>query len=1059
MEEPELTSSLLMRVAGWQVMKQARALQASGAVRESDWTPPRLAGLVREGPTAYRTGLVLRNAIDVDTLCSCRQARREGVICAHAVAVGLDWLAKQDAVARTSSAARAPQRSTQAADRGGVAPLGPNARVSPPSSSPRRSLRRAASGETAEEIELHILFPPNLAEAMSRGKVMLVFEAGRGGRRVPLNMLPLDVPFRLTPADAAVIETIETLTADGAPAMLLMGGSELGRLLPRLAGHPRMTLGRGSSLEVGTEAVSWAMRATLEASGEITLRLEGAMPAVLAAGGADWCLRGNRLQPLQLPDAARDLARGPVRLLRTQVPAFLSRDWPVLVAGGQAQANFELSDFVLETRPPRFRLRLLGSLARIEARLTCDYAGRAVVPARSAGEPDCFPDASSPTRYTMRDIQAEQAAVGRLARCGFAGPDAKGCHLIEGETAVLNFFAREFPRLQREWDVDLEERLDGAAKAKLEPIEPRLVMTPSGEQWFDLSVSFASAGGERFSDADIQRLVLAGQSHVRLRNGRLGLIDTGAVEELQEVLRDCEPEQSGQGYRLAKAHAGFVASTLRERGGWSPQGLGAWLDRVARPGGAAVGECPPLGSLESVLRPYQKQGVAWLMFLRRHGFGGILADEMGLGKTLQTLACLAGDVRVGPSLVVCPTSLVFNWVAEAARFVPHLKVLPLQGEERHARFAVVAESDLVITSYALIRRDLDRYCGIEFDTVVLDEAQHIKNRETQNAQAVKAIRARHRLVLTGTPIENSVLDLWSIFDFLMPGYLGGARDFRERYEIPITRDRDSAVQSRLARRVRPFLLRRVKREVAPDLPARIEHVALCDLTPEQAAVYRQVLEAGRSEVLAAVGAQGLARSRMVVLTTLLRLRQVCCDLRLLDLPGLEAGAPSGKLDLFEELLEEVVDGGHRALVFSQFTSMLALIRERLTAQGIEFCYLDGATADRGSVVRRFQGQPDIPVFLISLKAGGTGLNLTAADTVIHFDPWWNPAVEAQATDRAHRLGQTRVVTSYRLIARGTVEEKILNLQSRKREVIRALFGGEEQLGENLTWEEIQDLLT
>ncbi len=261
------------------------------------------------------------------------------------------------------------------------------------------------------------------------------------------------------------------------------------------------------------------------------------------------------------------------------------------------------------------------------------------------------------------------------------------------------------------------------------------------------------------------------------------------------------------------------------------------------------------------------------------------------------------------------------------------------------------------------------------------------------------------------------------------------------------------MQDRLARRVRAFLLRRVKRDVAPDLPEKIEQVALCDLTSDQAAVYRQVLETGRREVLETVGAQGLVRSRMIILTTLLRLRQVCCDLRLLDLPGVEGAAPSGKLDLFEELIEEVLDGGHRALVFSQFTSMLALIRDRLTAsRGIEFCYLDGATQDRGGVVRRFQDNADIPVFLISLKAGGTGLNLTGADTVIHFDPWWNPAVEAQATDRAHRLGQKRVVTSYRLIARGTVEEKILSLQSRKREVIDALLGGD------LSWEEIQDLL-
>jgi SNF2 family DNA or RNA helicase len=309
-------------------------------------------------------------------------------------------------------------------------------------------------------------------------------------------------------------------------------------------------------------------------------------------------------------------------------------------------------------------------------------------------------------------------------------------------------------------------------------------------------------------------------------------------------------------------------------------------------------------------------------------------------------------------------------------------------------------------------------------------------------------------------MENSVLDLWSIFDFLMPGYLGGARDFRERYEQPITRDKNAAVQRRLARRLRPFMLRRLKRDVAADLPEKIEQVSYCELNGEQRAVYTQVLEASRRQVLEAVNANGLAKSRMVVLTALLRLRQICCDLRLLE-SKLEnpATAISGKVEMFEELLEEIIDGGHRVLVFSQFTTMLGLLRERLAAQNIGFCYLDGSTKDRAQVVEKFQRESSgAAVFLISLKAGGTGLNLTGADTVIHFDPWWNPAVEAQATDRAHRIGQKKVVTSYKLITRGTVEEKILNLQNRKRGLIQEMLAGEEQLAESLNWEEINELL-
>ena len=459
-----------------------------------------------------------------------------------------------------------------------------------------------------------------------------------------------------------------------------------------------------------------------------------------------------------------------------------------------------------------------------------------------------------------------------------------------------------------------------------------------------------------------------------------------------------------------------------------------------------------------MLRPYQKAGVAWLEFLRQNNFGGILADEMGLGKTLQTLAFLQSQIGMR-SLIICPTSLVFNWLAEAKKFTPRLKVLALEGPNRHSLFEKIPEHDLIVTSYALVRRDAERYQELEFDTLVLDEAQHIKNRQTQNAQAVKAIRARHRLVLTGTPLENSVLDLWSIFDFLMPGYLGSAQDFRERYELPLARDKSAQVQARLSRRLRPFVLRRLKRDVAPELPARLEQVSFCELTEDQRSVYTQVIETSRREVLETVGAQGLAKSRMIVLTALLRLRQICCDLRLLDLEHVDPATASGKLDLFGELLEEVIDGGHRVLVFSQFVSMLTLLREKLTAEEIDFCYLDGSTSNRSQVVERFQKNSDIPVFLISLKAGGVGLNLTGADTVIHFDPWWNPAVEQQAADRAHRIGQTRVVTNYKLITRNTVEEKILALQNRKRDLIQATLGGEEQLAATLTWEEIQELLS
>jgi SNF2 family DNA or RNA helicase len=494
-----------------------------------------------------------------------------------------------------------------------------------------------------------------------------------------------------------------------------------------------------------------------------------------------------------------------------------------------------------------------------------------------------------------------------------------------------------------------------------------------------------------------------------------------------------------------------------------------------------------LGDLEGLLRSYQKQGVYWMHFLAGNGLGGVLADEMGLGKTVQALAFLRG--MPGRSLVVAPSSLLINWQREAERFCPQLRVLVMAGAQRHERLgAEFARADLVITSYPLLRKDVDWYRREEFSAVILDEAQHIKNPESQSAQAAFALRSKRRFVLTGTPVENSVRDVWSLFQFVMPGYLGTRNDFRERYESPVTREPGGVEHQRMVRRLRPFILRRTKRAVAAELPDKIEQVVWCELSSAQRETYSKLMELTRREVGKAEGLRNAGQARILMLTALLRLRQACNDLRLLgegfaesfeekagneDEDFLENRGPqeteagevdsgasftrSGKLAAFGQLLQESVEGGHRVLVFSQFVKMLDLLDAWLCARGIDFCRLDGNTRDRAGQVDRFQ-TGSVPVFLISLKAGGVGLNLTAADTVIHFDPWWNPAVEAQATDRAHRIGQKSVVTSYKLITRGTVEEKILSLQNRKRSLLDALVESEQPLMEGLSMTDLSDLL-
>jgi SNF2 family DNA or RNA helicase len=1051
-----LSESFLAKAAGWEAMKQARLYLSGDGVVSSDWLPPVLNGVVQAGETIYRAGLVIKSDKDIENLCTCRPSREWGTICAHSVAVGLHHLQKKGT---TEKAPPESGRSDPAVD---LVATGSQERAS------GHILRRALPGEPGEPLQLHLIWPPQLEQVLRRDRVMMCLEATVRGARRPVQSLPGQQMYSLGPEDVALLDELESLVGGEPAAAWMLSVRDLARLLPALVGHPRMTAGKKSSVEI-TDA-PWApeVQAHLERTGQLVLSPKGSgkIPVVLPGG---WIYRAGVFQPFGLPASCADIFLGPVRLSRPEVPLFLQRDWPVLVASGKVTADFSLDDFVLETPQPAFHLHLAGGLAMLEARLKCFYGPHAVTPSGGSGpaaEPALFwPDQACPTRYFARDLSAERVAVGRLIRAGFRGPDKQEAWHLDGQEAVLDFFARDLGRLEREWKVTFEERLQRSAERNLDRVEPRFRVTSSGVQWFDLSIAYGSTAGLTLRPAEVQRLLRSGHSHARLPNGRIALVDTDAVAELQEVLRDSAPRQHEQGYRLDAAQAAFLETTVHDLG-WKLTASATGSLKILAQGGPGQLSCPALGALDGLLRPYQKQGVAWIHFLAEHNFGGILADEMGLGKTVQALAFVQsrreqarqeGRESPGPSLVVCPTSLITNWVAEAGRFTPGLKVLALHGPDRQASILQVPQCDLAVTSYALIRRDAERYQDWTFGTVILDEAQHIKNRQTQNAQAVKGIRSHHRLVLTGTPLENSVEDLWSIFDFLMPGYLGPAREFHERYELPITRDRCPRTQARLARRVRPFLLRRLKRDVARDLPSKVEQTVFCELTTTQREAYEQVLQAGWQEICRSTGGNP-AESRMLVLTTLLRLRQICCDLRLLKLTDTTPENASAKLDLFGELLEEVLDGGHRVLVFSQFVQMLSLVGEKLDAENIPYCCLTGSTRDRAAEVGRFQRRADIPVFLISLKAGGVGLNLTGADTVVHFDPWWNPAVEAQATDRAHRLGQTRAVTSYKLITRGTVEEKILALQTRKRELIGALWGGEEDVATALTWEEIQGLL-
>lgn len=465
--------------------------------------------------------------------------------------------------------------------------------------------------------------------------------------------------------------------------------------------------------------------------------------------------------------------------------------------------------------------------------------------------------------------------------------------------------------------------------------------------------------------------------------------------------------------------------------------------------------------IKATLRGYQTEGVSWLERLREMHLNGILADDMGLGKTLQAIIAVTQHKHDHPksiSIVVCPTSLVHNWKEEFSKFNAKLKVLPVDGTplQRKKLLTDIEQFDVVITSYSLLQKDVDFYKNIPFAYAILDEAQHIKNRGTRNAKSVKMIQGKHRLILTGTPIENSLDELWSLFDFLMPGLLSSYDRFLEKYIRNPSQPKGTTIEN-LRRKVSPFILRRMKKDVLAELPPVSDIVYHCHLSPVQQELYHSYAESAREELSQLVKKEGFDKVQIHVLATLTRLKQICCHPAIFAKEKPEIG-DSSKYDMLMELLQTLIEGKHKTVIFSQYTRMLNIMREDLKQQGIRFQYLDGSSKNRLDIVKEFNEDENIPVFLVSLKAGGSGLNLVGADTVIHYDMWWNPAVENQATDRVHRIGQKNSVSSYKLVTLNTIEEKIMELQNRKRGLVKKIVSYDEEAIAKLTWEEVLELL-
>ncbi|MCK9361262.1 SNF2 family helicase [Patescibacteria group bacterium] len=626
-------------------------------------------------------------------------------------------------------------------------------------------------------------------------------------------------------------------------------------------------------------------------------------------------------------------------------------------------------------------------------------------------------------------------------------------------------FAKEIlPEIEYRYTVDAPKEVLETLTVRSLTISPDMKVKAGRGGWFDFSIAWHAEQANVKTDALIEA-VQSGKPYVKTDDGQLvELSNASELEQMVELLAHAKQNEDGSFTAQMLFAPEFVSMLERAKTARieaMDRGFETFLKEVKS--GKPVEPIAFPAELGTVLRPYQKDGVAWIMFLRKYGFGGILADEMGLGKTLEVLSFIAVTRKEGdmPDLVICPKTLALTWEEEARRYVPWLKVLVVDGlaEEREALIKTVSKYDLVITTYPSLQRDIRLYLAQPkpFRTCMLDEAQYIKNSATATAKACKLVPSDFRLALTGTPLENGVHELWSIFDYLMPDFLGSAKDFRVRFERPIRDRQDMQVLERLRLKVRPFMLRRTKANLLSDLPPKVEQVSHAALTAEQLVVYARTLEEVRAEVEKAVAEKGFKRARIEILTALMKLRRICDHPALADqrLPRTEE--LSGKMGLALELVRQASEGGKKVLLFSQFTGMLDILREALDVNGIGHVTIEGKTKDRQAQVKRFATDPKVAVFLLSLRAGGTGLTLTEADTVILFDPWWNPMVEAQAMDRAHRIGQTQTVNVYKLVTKGTVEEKVMDLQDRKRKLFDALVQETTEAMEDLTWEDVQGL--
>ncbi len=666
-------------------------------------------------------------------------------------------------------------------------------------------------------------------------------------------------------------------------------------------------------------------------------------------------------------------------------------------------------------------------------------------------------------KVLVRDIEGEAAVVDILT--AFQFEKRKFNLILEDEDKILDFVGEGLEKLQESAEIYYSDAFKDIRIYTSKSYKSSIRLNDEDLLEFNFNIE----GVNREELKHIFDALKEKKKYYRLKDGGFIPLQAGELQNMSDMIdylniktSDLKKDQ----IVLSKYNAAYIDMSLKENNITFVQRNKKFRELINNIKDIGDIDYTIPEKLDNTMRGYQKFGFKWLKTLSSCGFGGILADEMGLGKTLQTIAFIKSEVDENeekqPSLVVCPTSLVYNWESEVNKFQSDLKCLVVSGSKdvRESQLKEMEEADIVITSYALIKRDIEEYKAIKFRHCFLDEAQNIKNPKSLNAQSVKSIKAGSYFALTGTPIENSIAELWSIFDFIMPGYLLNNRKFSQKYEVPIIKNGDKKALEELNKHTKPFILRRLKKDVIKELPPKIEHNMVVDMTEDQKKVYAAYLQQAKEEVNNEIRDKGINKSKIKILSIITRLRQICCDPSTF-IENYESD--NGKMEALKDIVQNNVNDGHKILLFSQFTSVLKNIGDMFKNENIKYMYLDGSVKaeHRGEMVKEFN-EGEIPIFLISLKAGGTGLNLTSADIVIHYDPWWNPAVENQASDRAHRIGQKKTVEVIRLIAKGTIEEKIYKIQEKKKEIINNVIeknAGEEILLSNMKEKDMEELFS